>query len=189
MIRLVANILAFEVGWSACILGSARGWHWLGPLVVAAIAALTLATDTKPRRELLAVMGVASGGLALDTILVATGLLDMPQSPRLAGAPAAFFPVFFAMWVNFALLLNVSLFWLRYRWFLAAGLGALAGAPTYLLAHRLGAVTLAEPIALPLAAITLQYTIAVPAASWLAWRIREGEPLASGQSATGGQTA
>lgn len=189
MIRLVANILAFEIGWSACILGAAHGRAWLGPLVVAVIAALTLGTDTKPRRELLAVMCVAAGGLALDSILLATGLLDLARGPRLAGAPIAFFPVFFAMWVNFALLLNVSLFWLRRRWLLAGALGAASAAPTYYLAMRLGAVTLAEPLGLTLAVVALEYAIAVPAASWLAWRIRDGEIFARSQSAAGGQTA
>jgi len=189
VIRLVANILAFEIGWSACILGAAHGRAWLGPVVVGAIAAVTLATDTKPRRELIAVACVGAGGVALDSILLATGLLGMPRSPRLAGAPIAFFPVFFAMWVNFALLLNVSLFWLRRRWLLAAVLGAAGAPPTYYLAHRLGAVTLAEPLGLTLAVVAVEYAIAVPAASWLAWRIRENELVTARHTAAGGQTA
>jgi hypothetical protein len=189
VIRFIANIIAFEVGWSACVLGAAHDLAWLGPAVVAVIAVATLATDTKPLRELLAVICVAAGGLALDTVLLVTGLLDMPRSLRIGGAPIAFFPVFFAMWVNFALLLNVSLFWLRGRWLLAAFLGAVAAAPTYLLAHRLGAVALAEPLWLTLAVVAAQYAVAVPAASWLAWRIREGESLGSQQHELEGRAA
>lgn len=186
MIRFIANIIAFEVGWSACILGLANDRPWLGPVVVACIAALTLATDRVPARETVAVLTVAALGLLLDSILLAAGVLDVAHGPRLAGAPALFFPVFFAMWVNFALLLNVSLKWLHGRWTLAAVLGGASAPPTYYLAQRLGAVELAEPRWLALAIIAAEYAVAVPAASWLVRRLRDnGTPVGA---PAGGQT-
>ncbi|MFG0275668.1 MAG: DUF2878 domain-containing protein [Phycisphaerales bacterium] len=187
MIRFVANILAFEIGWSACVLGLAHDRAWLGPLVVACIAAGTLMTDRRPSRETVAVLTVAALGLGLDSILLGAGVLDLAHGPRVAGAPLAFFPVFFAMWVNFALLLNVSLRWLHGRWILAAVLGGVSAPPTYYLAQRFGAVELAEPRWLALATIGVGYALAVPAASWLARRLRIG--AAPAPAPAGGQTA
>jgi hypothetical protein len=179
VIRFIANIVAFEVGWSACILGLAHGRPWLGPVVVACIAAMTLVTDRIPARETVAVLTVAALGLLLDSILLAAGVLDVAHGPRIAGAPALFFPVFFAMWVNFALLLNVSLKWLHGRWALAAVLGGASAAPTYYFAQRLGAVELAEPRWLALTVVAIGYAFAVPGASWLARRLRDGATPAS----------
>jgi hypothetical protein len=45
----------------------------------------------------------------------------------------------------FATTLNVSLIWLRQRWFLAAMLGAIAGPVSFFLGHRLGGVEFSQP--------------------------------------------
>ena len=45
---MVVNFVAFQVGWFACVLGAARGWPLLGPLVALAILAPMAWTSPRP---------------------------------------------------------------------------------------------------------------------------------------------
>jgi hypothetical protein len=61
----------------------------------------------------------------------------------------------------FATTLNVSLRWMKKRWTLAAGLGAVGGPLAYLAGAQLGAVTLTET-STALAAIGTVWALAMP---------------------------
>jgi hypothetical protein len=139
---LLTNIIGFQAGWFACVLGAARGWWWLGPLLVAAIAGAWLLVAPRPRglAVLLALTGIV--GLCWDSALALLGLIAYrpgPLSPPLA-------PLWIlAMWVLFATTLQVSLRWLRGRWWLAALLGALLAPLAYVGGAHLGALQLLQP--------------------------------------------
>lgn len=179
MIRLALNALGFQLGWFASVLGLSWGRPWLGPAVVSVVAAATLASEASWRRGALALLAVGCFGVAVDSALLLTGALGFSHAPRVWGTPVWFVPVFFAMWVNFALPLHVSLRWLRGRPLLAAALGAAAAPPTYLLAARLGAITLGSPAWLSLGSIAAAYALATPVAVWIVFRVREGARRAS----------
>jgi hypothetical protein len=66
------------------------------------------------------------------------------------------------MWVNFALILNVSLRWLRGRYLLGAVLGFFGGPLAYFAGARLGAIRIPEPLALKLLVLALAWALAVP---------------------------
>jgi hypothetical protein len=51
MLRLVVNLVAFQIAWFACVLGGAHGLPWLGVGVAALVVALHLWMSDAPRRE------------------------------------------------------------------------------------------------------------------------------------------
>lgn len=134
--RILINVLVFEAGWFASVLGAARGLPWLGPVVVLVAVAFNLFRN--PRWPAEVALNVAAGvlGFIIDTGLIAFGVfapirywLWFPLSP--------IWMVF--MWINFATLLNVSLKWLHGRYPLAAILGAMGGPAAYYGGAQLGA--------------------------------------------------
>ena len=164
---VLANIIAFQVGWLACVLGAARGWTWQGPLVVAVIACLWLLHSRRPRSLalLLALSGIV--GLCWDSWLAVLGLVGYapgPLSPPLA-------PVWIcALWVLFATTLHISLRWLQRNLWLASMLGAIAAPASYFVGARLGALSLLQPQA-ALWAQAAGWALLLPALLTLARRL------------------
>ena len=156
--RIAVNFLLFQTGWFACVAGPA----WLGPVAVALVVAVDLAWTRRRTHELKTVVATGALGSLSDLLLVQAGLLVF----RGGGYP--FWMA--ALWLNFGTVLNVSLKWLRGRWWLAAALGAVAGPLVYLGGERLGA-TAVQPGTL--IAVAVQFGIAVPALLWLAGRLGE----------------
>jgi hypothetical protein len=139
---LLANIVSFQAGWFACVLGAARGYTWFGPVLVLVIAAAWLLAAARPLS--LALVLVLSGvvGWCWDSWLSVLGLIGYGPGP----IPAPFAPLWIlAMWVSLGTTLNVSLRWLRGQWWLAAFLGAVSGPLAYLGGARLGALQLLRP--------------------------------------------
>ncbi len=139
--QITANFLLFQAGWLVCVVGGATPWYWVGPVMVIAILALHLRQASWPLKELKLVAVALLVGTFWDSLLVAYEVLDYHYGTigsRLAPA------WIIAMWALFATTLNVSLRWLRGRWFIAAGLGALGGPLAYYAGTRLGAVTMPD---------------------------------------------
>ena len=70
------------------------------------------------------------------------GWLQYPSETLFAGM-APFWLL--AVWVNFAMTLNVSLPWLKGRWILTAALGFVGGPLAYLAGANLNAVVISGP--------------------------------------------
>lgn len=183
MIHLIVNIIGFNAGWLACILGAANGLYWLGAAVVAPLAALHiwLFPDEQRRPELQAVLIIAAGGALIDTGMHALGVLTFPD---VAGFSLIFPPFIFVMWVNFALTLNVALRWFRKRPILGGALAALSGPSTYYAGARLGAVAMHDNLWFSLIALSVEWALLFPAAMILMRRWRpEVDAPASGAEA------
>jgi len=178
--RVLANVVAFQVGWFACVLGAAAGQPWLGPAIVAAAVAAHLGMARRPGAEagLIALMGML--GTLLDSVPVAAGWLAYPHGQMVAW----FAPVWItALWALFATTLNVSLRWLRGRYWLAGLLGALAGPASYAAGAALGALEV-RSAAGALSGLAALWGLALPGAVWLAQRLDGagglGEPRSVG---------
>jgi Protein of unknown function (DUF2878) len=136
---VLINVVLYQVGWFACVLGAARdraGWGIaLAMLIVC--GGLLIA----PRPSALAQLTVLTGvvGYSWDSWLAVLGLIRYspgPLTPPLA-------PLWIlALWLLFSTTLHISLRWLQSRLGLAALLGALAAPLAYFAAARLGALTL-----------------------------------------------
>ena len=141
--KMLVNAIAFQLGWFACVLGGANQMPWLGTLVAMLIATWHLSLARRPGPEFTLLAAVGALGAVWDSLLVSAGWLAYPSGTLLANTAPHWIV---AIWVLFASTLNVSLRWLRGRWFLAAALGALAGPLAYYAGSTLGGVVIAEPV-------------------------------------------
>jgi hypothetical protein len=164
---MLLNFIAFQLGWFACVLGAANGMPWLGPIVVTAAVALHLFRARRPRPEFWLIAIAMALGLAVDSLLLATGWLSYPSGLWLPGL-APYWIV--AMWALFATTLNVSMGWMSGRPLLSALMGAVGGPLSYLAGEKLGAIEL-YPTAYALVALGLAWAVAMPLLSWLAPRL------------------
>ena len=135
---LALNVVAFQIGWFACVLGGANSLPWLGTLLAAGVVVVHLARVPRPAAEagLIGLAGVLGG--AWDSLLVAIGLVSYPSGTLIAGTAPHWMV---ALWLIFATTLNVSLRWLRGRGWVAAALGAIGGPLAYYAGYKLGAVS------------------------------------------------
>ncbi len=156
--RLLINIVVYQLCWLACILGGASGLPLAGVAAVALAVGwhLYLADDPRPEIALLVIAGVV--GAAWDSLLVAAGWLVYPSGTLLAGT-APYWIV--ALWVGFATTFNLSLRYFKRRLWLAALLGAIGGPLAFLAGERLGGVVFTDTT-IALAALALGWSVLMP---------------------------
>ncbi|UCH53252.1 MAG: DUF2878 domain-containing protein [Pseudomonadota bacterium] len=132
---LFANIIAFQLGWLACVLGAAWGWPWAGAAIALAIIGWHLTRTVQPRRELTLILAAAAIGALWDSLLPALGWIEFPNG-MLIERTAPYWMV--ALWMLFATTLNVSLAWLKPRLLVGALFGAVGGPLAYFGGAKLG---------------------------------------------------
>ncbi|MEO8459252.1 MAG: DUF2878 domain-containing protein [Dokdonella sp.] len=153
------NFAGFQLVWFASVLGAARGMWWLGPICVVVFASLQLLASPVRRNDMLLIaLAIAAGGV-WDSLMASTELLryaaPIPSS-QLA-------PVWIlGLWANLALTLNHSLRWLRPHPWRAALFGAIGAPLSYLGGMRLGALAIAEPVAITLTVLALGWFVLTP---------------------------
>jgi hypothetical protein len=161
---VAANVVLFQAGWFACVLGAAQGQPWIG---VAAATAIVVwhgwwAVRARPELKLVAIAVVI--GALFDSILSMLGWITYMSAIR--GYSVA--PLWIlAMWALFATTLNVSMRWLKSRLWLAALLGAVGGPLSYWAAERMGAVQFAEPF-IAIVALAIGWALIMPSLMVLA---------------------
>jgi Protein of unknown function (DUF2878) len=139
---VVANVVLFQVGWFACVLGAAQGQPWIGVVAAVAVVAWNGLRAACARSELTLVAIAVLIGALFDSILSMLGWIAyMPALRQYSLAPLWIL----ALWALFATTINVSMRWLKPRLWLAALLGAVGGPLSYWAAERMGAVHFAEP--------------------------------------------
>lgn len=160
---MIANVVLFQLGWFASVLGAARQVPWLGVVVVGVVLLIHLVTKGTPRESLL-IGASAAMGVLMDSLLLHSGLVTYasPTSPDWL-APAWIV----GMWANLAITLRHSLSWLSRRAGLAAVLGAVLGPIAYMGAARLGAVELGPPLIRAALALGVVWGVALPALFWM----------------------
>ena len=163
----LANFLAFQIGWFACVLGGANDLPWLGTTVSAGVIVWHLTRAAAPRRELTLVLLSGLIGLVLDSALVSLGLIRYASGTLIEGMVPHWIV---AMWMIFATTLNVTFRWLKQRWRLAAVSGALAGPLAYFGGARLGAAEFIGNTTMTLSAVALVWAIGMPLLLWLSDR-------------------
>jgi hypothetical protein len=172
LMPMVVNIVAFQIGWFACVLGAAHGWLWAGPVVVAAAVGLHLALAAHPFEELKIVVAALVIGAVWESLLLNLDLVRYPSGLLFAHLPPLWM---LALWAVFATTINSSLGWLKQRLLLAGLLGALAGPLSYWAGARLGALELVFPV-LALAALAVGWGVITPLLLTLARRFGYARP-------------
>jgi hypothetical protein len=141
--RVVINLAALQLGWFACVLGGAKGIPWAGIAVVALIAAYHLMSADRPGRESALLLVAGAIGAVWDGLLTGFGWLVYPSGVFFQWLAPSWI---IAMWVAFATTFNVSLSWLKGRWYLASALGAIGGPLAYFAGAQLGGVNFPDPL-------------------------------------------
>lgn len=160
---LAVNFIGFQIGWFACVLGAAYGQTLLAMVAVLFIIALHLFKNNS-YSELYIILSAMVIGFIWESCLVASGWL----SYGIGADSVLFAPVWLvAMWALFATTINLSMAWLKDRWFLASLMGAIFGPLAFIAGEKLGAVEFVDrPLAL--SALALGWACLMPLLLWLA---------------------
>lgn len=168
LLEKTVNVVLFQTAWFAAVLGACGGTFWLGPLVLLPVLAIHLALSGNRHGEVKLLLAAGLLGFVFDTALVFAGaftplahLFPRPFSP----------PWMICLWLNFAATLNVSMAWLRGRYFLAAVFGAVGGPLAYYSGASLGA-TEALPSLRGMLVLALGWGGMAPLLVWLAQHFR-----------------
>ena len=156
---ILANFLAFQVGWLLCVLAGAGRWHWAGSLLIGVMVAFHLWGAKQFRAECQLIVLALLIGLGWDSLLVTLGLLQYEHG--LVNSNMAPHWII-ALWALFASTLNVSLRWLKDRWLVATMFGAIGGPLAYWGGAKLGAVTIPDQT-LALLTLTIGWAVMTPA--------------------------
>jgi hypothetical protein len=169
--RLIANVVCFQLVWLATVAGAANGLWWAGPVAVLLFAAWQVPFGGSPRADLLLMLIAAIAGFVIDTALVMGGLLKFQTAvPWDFAAPIWIV----ALWVSFALTLNHSMDGLKRRPLIAIALGLFGGPLAYWLADSVWhAVSLdGGGLTTALVALGLIWGVVTPLLLSLAERLR-----------------
>ena len=134
--RLI-NIILFECGWFACVLGGASGHVLAGSLVALAIIGVHLLRFELWRTEIALILSAMLIGLTWDSALLYSGWIYYPYGQLLPNTVPVWIVI---MWGLFATTLNISLDWLKQRIALAMIFGAIGGPLAFMGGARLGAL-------------------------------------------------
>lgn len=158
--KIILNVVLFQVGWFACVLGAGKGNIFIGPIAVIFILVIHL---TMWRERIHAELKLAGSsliiGLAFDSMLTATGI----HSPVRELIPEPFSELWLlALWVNLAIIINVSLHRLHGKHMLQALLGGIGGPAAYWSGEKLNAISLGEPLWFSLGTLAICWAVATP---------------------------
>jgi len=163
--RVIVNFIGFQFAWFACVLGGARGWQWLGPIIVILLAAWHVRSSRNPMTELRLLLIGSVLGIAFDQILLTSGWIAYPTvSPW----PNWLLPPWMmALWLIFCTTLNVSMRWLRAYPVIAILFGAIGGPLAYWSGAKLDAMIWLQPMYVAIA-LALGWAVLMPLLSKLA---------------------
>ena len=135
------NFIVFQVCWFASVMGAANNLWWLGPLLVLITVPLQIYLLTKGYwAQVLFVIICGISGFLLETLLI-IGSVYTPVSLEWGYICP---PWMAALWFNFAMLVSISLTWLKGRYGFAFILGGIFGPLAYWGGEKLGALTVAD---------------------------------------------
>ena len=110
MTRTIVNLVAFQVGWLACVLGAANGLPWVGTLIALIAIGLHLLRAADAAAEIRLITIALALGIVFDSALLATGWVNYPS-----GVLSAYLAPYWilALWALFATALNVCMSWIK----------------------------------------------------------------------------
>lgn len=158
--RTIVDIVGFQISWWASALGAGAGRWEPGVAAGIAVVLLQLAVSGKRRATLAAVVAAAVLGIAFESAMIASGLVHYSASWPIASLS----PVWLiALWMVFGTCIEATIRLLGERPMLrSALLGAILAPPTYWAGTGFGALSLMEPLWLPLGAVAMAWAIATP---------------------------
>jgi Protein of unknown function (DUF2878) len=136
---MLANFIAFQIGWFACVLGAARDLTLPGSLIALLVIAWHLKRCASAWTELRLILIAALTGIVFDSVPVWMGWISYESGTFIRGVAPYWIVI---LWMLFATTLNASLSWLKHSIPLAASGGAVAGPLAYWGGAQFGALNL-----------------------------------------------
>ncbi|WP_162247117.1 DUF2878 domain-containing protein [Rhizobacter sp. Root404] len=162
----LANFVIFQAAWFAAVLGAAHQLPLWGTTCVIAAIAWHLGVSARPGPEAVLVALACAIGLVVESAVAMQGHVAYPSGQPVAGL-APYWMV--ALWGELAIALNVTMRWLKGRWWLAALLGAIGGPAAFSGGVELGGAVFIDKTA-ALATLACIYAVALPPLVWLGTR-------------------
>ena len=162
----IANFVVFQAAWFAAVLGAAHQMALWGTMAVVVAFAWHLTVSARPAQEAKLFGLVCVIGFVVETGNALLGFVAYPSGQPVANL-APYWMV--ALWGLLAIALNVTMRWLKGRYWLAAVLGAVAGPASFVSGVKLGG---AQFIAMTPALLTMacSWAVLMPAVVWLSMR-------------------
>lgn len=167
------NFIGFQLLWLACVISASINMQWLGLLIGSlALGWHIYAAAYRPQAiKLLCYIAVV--GCLFDQLLYLCGLLQFSHWQ------AALIPPWMVMlWLGFASTLNVSLGWMRGKYWIGAVFGAIGGPLSYLAAQKLGAITVLQTQGLMIA-LAVGWALMMPMMLWIAPKLNGFAPAST----------
>ena len=167
------NLVFYQVGWFACVLGVAWNLQWLGIGIALCLVGLHfwLATD----RSLQIKLGLTAAvfGLIIDSGQLWAGVFTFPRGSGVDWLPP---PAIAVLWLQFATTFRYSMSWLSRRYVICACFG-LFGAPlAFFAGERFGAIEFLSPRLVNFAILGVVWSFAVPLLVFISdrWALQGG---------------
>lgn len=158
--RLIIDIVGFQITWWASALGAGAG-RWEPGLAVGLVVVLAQLLASKARAPMVATVAIAAIiGTAFETAMIASGLISYA-----AAWPSPLLPPVWliALWMVFATCIEATARMLGDNALIKGTLlGAVLAPITYWAGAGFSALTFAEPMWMPLAATAVAWAIATP---------------------------
>lgn len=159
-LRVICNLVLYQIGWIACVVGAAHGRPEFGLAATGLALVVAIAMSATPRQiVLLALLGIAIG-TCVESALLATGQVTYASPGPVPAVPPMWI---LALWVGLAINANELLGWMHGRPMLQVVFAVLGAPLAYVGGERLGAMTFVEPRALGLALLACLWAVAFPA--------------------------
>lgn len=172
--RAVISFVVLQVSWFACVLGAARGYPWIGPVVVLVVLTVHVGKQPAPARELV-ILGISAVvGFLIDTAFLRFGVVRIPSSMLSPPWLVALWPNFISTTAKSGLLRS-----LPRRPLLAGLLGAVGGPLAYDSGARLGAIELGDHRVAALAIVGVVWGAVVPALAVMRQRVSGSVPVST----------
>lgn len=138
---IIINFVLFQITWFACVLGAAKGYPWLGAIVVSLSLMWHFSQAKYKFQEATWCLIALTIGALFDQFMLSFQFIHYQNN----GWAQTIVPVWIlALWLAFALTLNVSMRWLHGKYLISLLFGAVGGPLAYMAAQKLGAVKLGE---------------------------------------------
>jgi len=166
---VAANVVGAQIGWFACVGGAAAGRPAWGAALALLLLAMHLVFAPRPAAELRLILCAVAIGMAWDSLLAATGVVQYAVGVWLPGTAPYWIGV---LWALFGATLNHSLRWLRRRPLPALVFGAVGGPLSFWAGQRMGAASFPDtPLAL--AVLSVGWALLMPGLAHLACQLDE----------------
>jgi len=165
----IVNVVQFQLGWFALVLGVAWGYPVAGMAVACVLLACHL-YGYGSRRELVLLAAVGLLGWLWESVLYTLGLLVHPHWPPEVLVAPLWMAV---LWLNFASTLNHSLAWLKDQPVLACLFGASGGPLAFWAGAKLGAVSFSDEL-VALVVLSGAWAVLMPLVMMLSVRLCGG---------------